>query len=479
MHTEVRIDGETIDLVEEVKLPFALSNPHLSYESIPNSRATVPNVPFSLRNQQIFEYAEEPQAGNQLRRYLCEMYYNGGRVYRGLAWVKSANPVSGYQLEVSDDLDNFFGPFQDLTLDELDLGTVALPGVLTPTVSQEGQQAVCFPTIINADYYGTNGAAIGYGGRVNPYDGTGYTSDGPLVPQLFVNFLLHRIAAITGISIDGDYLLHPTWSQLVLTNWRALDGDTFVTINRHVPAWTIPQFMLELRKVPNLKLDFDTAEKRISISFWEEQLALPPAEDWTEKATPGHDKYPEVNRRIRLAFETDGNDSLMKDKPEIMADYLTSEEAVLGDIEVAEGRPGVARVPFRLSTFLIDEATGLPIARQTGVTTEFNQLRVSTAPRLLFWRGMEDGLPKALPWLDFISLYLNGSEGTAATSWKRTEANRLGMFFLKKGFLLTETDLARLDFSRNIHYRGMNYLIAYLSGELPITKEVTALLVKV
>jgi hypothetical protein len=470
---EVRIDGEPIDLVESARLPVALTNPHLSYETIPNSLAAVPNIPFSLRNQQLFEFAEMPQAGNQLRRYLCEMVYNGSQAYRGLAWVKSSNPATGYQLEVSDDLDYFFGEFQNLTLDELDLGSIPLPDPLTPTVSHDGQLALCFPTIVNPDYYGTNGASVGYGGRVNPYSEGAYTEDGPLVPMLLVNYLLHRIGQLTGVTLSGSYLTHPTWSKLILTNWRALDGDTEVTVNRHVPAWTIPQFIIELRKVPNLEYIFDATEKRLTINFWEEKLSLQPIHDWTGKATPGHDKYPEKNRRLLLTFELDGNDSLMKDKPEAMADYLTPPEAVMGTIEV-----GLVKVTLRLSTFLIDDVTGLPMARQSGVTSQFNQLGVGTAPRLLFWHGLVGGLPIALPELDGISLYLSGPQGIAATSWKHTEAMRMDMFYLKKGFILTETDLARLDFTRSIHYRGLNYLVAHVAGELPATKEFTCLLVK-
>jgi hypothetical protein len=121
-------------------------------------------------------------------------------------------------------------------------------------------------------------------------------------------------------------------------------------------------------------------------------------------------------------------------------------------------------VSLKLSTFLVDKETGLPIAKQTGVTTEFNQLNVSTAPRLLFWHGLVDDVPLALPELDGISLYLNGENGLAAKSWKHTEEMRKNMFYLKKGFNLSETDLALLDFSTPIHYNGLNYLIAHVTG---------------
>lgn len=134
---------------------------------------------------------------------------------------------------------------------------------------------------------------------------------------------------------------------------------------------------------------------------------------------------------------------------------------------------------MKLSTFLTDEGTGLPIAKQTGVTAQFNQLNVNTAPRLLFWHGLVSSVPKALPEMGGISLYITGENGIGETSWSRIEEMRLGMFYLKKNFVLTETDLALLDFSRMIHYKGLNYLVAHVGGELPLTKECSCLLVKV
>lgn len=477
MFTDVRINGESVDLGEDIRIPINLLNPHLTYETIPDSTATIPNIPFSVLNQRIFQYAEMPQAGNDLHSYDCELLYNGAMVYRGKAYVKSANPLTGYQLEVGDDLSRFFGEHQRTLLTELDLGTVTLPPVIPPKVMVDDHAAVCFPKILNPDYYSTNGSTIAYNGVVNDYTAPGFDSaqpDKPIVPMLFVNFLLKRIAATTGITIGGNYLNHATWSQLILTNWRALDGATTVTVNRHVPAWTIPTFLMELRKIPNLELRFDTAKKHLSIDFWEEKLILPPVADWTQKAVIGHEKFPEFNRRLHLAFELDGGDSLMKDKPEPLADYITPSEAVLGNIAI-----GLCKVPMKLSTFLTDGATGLPIAKQTGVTAQFNQLNVNTAPRLLFWHGLVSSVPKALPEMGGISLYINGENGIGETSWNRIEAMRLGMFYLKKNFVLTETDLALLDFSRMIHYNGLNYLVAHVGGELPLTKECSCLLVKV
>lgn len=471
--TEIRIDGETLDLGDEVKIPINLVNPHLSYETIPNSSASIPNIPFSVRNQRIFEYAEMPQAGNDLYSYDCEIIYNGALVYHGKAYVTFADPIEGYQLQAGDDLGRFFGIFQNIVLTELDLGTVDLPATLTPEVFVDGKLAVCFPTILNPDYYSTNGPAISYAGVVNDYDND-YDNSSPKVPALSIPFILKRIASLTGVSISGNFLTHPTWSKLILTNWRALDGKTSVIVNQHVPAWTIAFFLIELRKIPNLELVFKSTEKTLIINFWEEKLNMPPVKDWTLKAVPGHKKYQEFNRRLQLAFDLDTADSLLKDKPEIVGDYITPAGASLGGDAI-----GLAKVPMKLSTFLVDEENNLPIAKQTGVTIEFNQLGIAAAPRLLFWHGLVGDTPTALPELNSISLYLNGENGIAAKNWKRTEQLRKEMFYLQKSFSLTETDLALLDLSAPIHYNGLNYIVAQVAGEVPVRKEFQCLLVKI
>jgi hypothetical protein len=232
---------------------------------------------------------------------------------------------------------------------------------------------------------------------------------------------------------------------------------------------------LELRKVPNLMLDFQPTDRRLVIDFWEPYLTAEPKWDWTDKAVPGHEKFPEINRRLHLTFNLDSADGLMKDRPAEMADYITPLNGVLGDVAV-----GLAKIELNLATFPLDPDTGLPHAKQLGVTELFNQLALRSAPRLLFWRGhIDEGIPSAYPEADGISLYLHGNSGINAISWRYTEAMRLEMFFLKKSFILNETDLAIFEFSHLLHYHGLNFLLGTLIGELPVVKELKALAIRV
>ncbi|WP_273215642.1 hypothetical protein [Runella zeae] len=64
----------------------------------------------------------------------------------------------------------------------------------------------------------------------------------------------------------------------------------------------------------------------------------------------------------------------------------------------------------------------------------------------------------------------------AAQYWQRTEAMKATAFYLKTDLMLNESDLAQLDFGAKYHLNGVDYLIASLTAELPISKPVGALL---
>jgi hypothetical protein len=162
----------------------------------------------------------------------------------------------------------------------------------------------------------------------------------------------------------------------------------------------------------------------------------------------------------------DSGDGLAKDRPGELADHLSD--------EVPGTRNGIAKLDLRFSTCLVDDATGLPIVRQEGQTSRFAQSAKPWAPRLLFWAGVVDGLPRALPTLNGKSLY---PAGLAAGAWAQTIANRARQFYLQKDFILTETDLAKLDFSKKIHVEGVDYLIAQLTVDVPIRGRAAALLI--
>lgn len=458
----VKINDTSVDLGPNASVQMVLPNSYLLYGTIEGPRANFPQLPFTPNNQRIFKYWEMPQAGGDLEEYRCSQYHAGELIQDGYFYLSDAS-AGGFVGAFATRLGRFFEDYQNTKISEIDFGSITLPGVLTPVVQDGGVDAVCFPTILNPTYYGQND-----GGRMNDYTLGAYTG-APQVPMVFVSYLIQKIATLTGTTIDGSFVTDATWQQVILYNTRALDGATSVTIANHLPELTVAEFFLELRKLLNLSFTFDTINKRLTIGFWDDKLRLPTQVDWSKKAVKGGNKIPEFNTRIQLSYDLDSNDALMKSRPLAVADYLTAETSGLQN--------GIAKLTSKFSTLLVDSGTGLATAQQLGATTVYGQQANKFSPRLLFWNGIVSSLPKALPTLNTTSLYWTGVNGLASKYWAQTEAVRTRQFYLKKSFVLNESDIATLDLSRKIHVDGVDYLIAQLNVELPLGKPCEALLV--
>ena len=460
----IRINGQEVLTVSKVGVKYSLTNPHLLYDSIPSAQAEIPTFPAVRQNRGIFGYYEEPQAGNYLPELLYQHFHNGDLIREGYFLLTEASAQTGYKGAYSDRLGLFFGDYQNKNLREINFGTVTPALPLVPVNLIVGENAYCYPTVINDFYFGPNAATVSYSGRMNNYT-TGSYPAGPKVPMFFASWVLKKIAAVTGVTITGSFFTHPVWSKLVLFNTTEAEAAT-VNIASHLPAMTVTEFILELRKIANLKFGFNSVARTLTIDFWEDSLRQPTDSDWTAKATIGENKTPEPNTRLGLYMQMDGNDGLTKDKPAALADYISP--------EVVGNRNGIAPVNMKFSTLLTDQATGLPICRQEGITSKFTQQAKTFTPRLLFWNGLTAGLPLATNTLGGITLT---PAGLAVTSWKETIALRQRMFYLTKKFILSEADLAKLDFSKKYHCEGVDYIFAQVNVAVPVKDVAECLLI--
>ena len=471
MSLDIRIDGLSVELGAGSRLDMSLVNPHFDYAKIPGSTAKLPIFPLTRRNQHIFGYWEQPQAAPSiLQRRRLEQYYNGHLV-REATYVLTEAGDKGYAGQMVELLGEFFGDWQNTLLSELNFGTVALPAVVSAAgVTLDGQTCLVFPTIVNPDFYGTNGSTISYTGKVNNFVGGAYSTTGPMVPMVMLTWLLKKIATATNTTIDGALLNHPAYSKLFFYNTRSLDNATTVTIRQHLPDLTVADLMLELRKLFNLRLGFDLPSRKLTIDFWQNAISKPAILDWSSKAVGRPLKTPEINTRLWLSYDLDGNDALMKDKPILLADYQS---------------PGInanfATLKSRISTLLMDNATGTAKARQPGITSQFGQGSNTFSPRLLFWNPT-GGMPLARNSLLGYGLHWNAepdlsTPGLYGNHWHEMEAMRQGQFYAKQSINLTETDLAMLRWENKVHLNGVDYFVLSVEVSLPIRQPAECLLV--
>lgn len=465
MSLAIKINGQLVDINTQLPTTIDLINPHLLYDIIPESTIKLPDMPYSPRNQRVFGYWDEPTAGGAVPEYLFEYVFGGELIREGVFALKEASQKNGYIGDTKEEFAKFFGDYQDKLLTEItEFGSLPFS-----TASITYDDAYCLPTIVNTTFYADKGPSIGYSGKVNDYAGGQYIGS-PLVPMFFVKWVIQKIAQITNTTITGDFLEHPAYSKLILFNLRAIDGATTVMVNQHLPELTVEQFFLELRKLSNLKFNFNPVQKSLEINFWEDDLQQPAVVDWSDKGLIGEIKVPEPNTRIQLGYKLDSADALTKDKPVELSDYITPEYS-------GQMYSGIAKVISEFSTTLVNSETGLAEVRQEGVTEQFAQLTKKVSPKLLFWHGFQDGYPKALPSWGNYTLYWNGPTGLKVNHWSELEQMRANQFYLKKELILNEVDLAKLDFSKKVYLNGVEYLIAQLSGEMPITKPFSGLLI--
>ncbi|MVM36140.1 hypothetical protein GO755_39375 [Spirosoma sp. HMF4905] len=467
MSLEIRLNGQAVDLTPGLQVSLELVNPYLVYEDILSSSSTVPALPATNRNRIIMGFPDLLQSDALGMRYDCEKYYNGQLLQSGVAILTES--AETFALTVVQPLGELFGDLQTKTLPEIPFGTLALPVVLTPVLQSFGRDVLAFPSILNADFYGSNGGAISYSGMVNNYTAGAYATAGPVVPMPFLKEILLRLAELTGVTLSGQFLDDPDLSQLLLYNTRALDGRTTIDLRQHLPEMSIPVFFLELRKLFNLAMSVDTVDRSIRLDFTDSFHKAATSIDWSKKALKTFKKRPEMARRLQLGSEQDSNDALTKDKPDSLTDYLTPE---------IDSETTISPLTSKFSTLLTDPATGLAITKQAGITEQFSQLANKFGPRLLFWNGVVNGQPTATASRGNYSLYWKGPQGLAATFWPMTEQNRTRRFYVERSLDLTEVDLARLDFSKKVHINGMDYFIANVAISLPIKSPATVLLLK-
>ncbi|WP_080239052.1 hypothetical protein [Spirosoma rigui] len=459
MSVEIRINNQVADLSKGGQIDLELTNPNLTYETLFTQKATWPAVQMSPVNRRIFGFSDNLQVAGP-DRFEVAMLYNGQVIQEGIGILGDTGQQ--YQLQMVEPLGEFFGIYQSMYLSEIAFGSIPM-AAFSPLLTVNSEPAFCFPKTLNPDFFGNNGASIGYNGYVNDPG----SSASPRCPAVFIKWLLQQIELKTGTQISGVLKDHPQLSQLILMSNRSMENATELVARNYLPNWTIGELLLQLRKCLNLSFNFQPARRKLSIGLTDTIFKQATQDNWSTKAVKGYKKREEPNRRLQLTFELDSKDALLKDRPASVADYVTPGTGA-----------GIAKVPTRLCPLLVDQATGVQTMRQPGQTSQFAQGANDWQSRIAFWNGVTGGVGVALPSLGGIRLDWNGAGGLYDTFWKYTEAFRMGMFYAERSMLLNETDLASLDFSRKKHINGVDFVVARINVSLPVKKAAQCLLIR-
>ena len=452
---ELRINSSRVDLKPQSEVTMDLTNPYLFYDKLPDSKISVPTVPLTPNNRRVFGYVDLPLVLGGFQQYVYQLFYGGQLLKEGFFVLAEAG--NGYNGAYTDKGGDFFGDLQNRLLTETPLAPLPLTSGLT-------SGGFVFPTINNSDFFGTNAAAAGYLGQVNRHAAGVLDASQPTVPMARLTWLMEQLAALTGTTIDGSFF-GSEWANLILYNTRALDGAAAIDPKQHLPELTVEGLFIELRKLLNLAYTLDGVNKRLTIDLWDNMIENAQVTDWSAKAVKGTVKTPELNKRLQLGSEIDGNDQLVKDRPAAMADYFSA--GTVGNLATLKSKFSTLMMAAQTGSSQAQNDNGFPMARQVGQSVQFNQLTAKFSPRLLRWRGANLADNAGLTWREL-----------AATNWKHTEALRAGTEYVRQDFALTAADLATFDFRKKVHVNGVNYFVVNLTVALPIRKVATCLLMR-
>lgn len=452
-----RIENVWVDLVPGQNVKLSRFNNLFDFEAIRGSLVNDFTLPFSPKNDKLFGWYREDKMRYQNREYYCEVVADGYVIERG--YIELADLQEGnYVVVFTQNLSEFFGIWQTVSLKKLPLGSAAITPV---KAANHLTDAVCWPTVGNKAMYGTN-VLSGYTDKMNEWNAT-VLKPAACVPMLFLRFLFNKISEITGISFSGEFLESDVFKRAVIFNVHSLDGLTTINYVNHVPDMTLIDCIKELKRLFNLVIVLDVYRKQVRIRFAENILKTKATLDWTKKIVPTTARTPEKLNRLKLESELDGNDNIMKEVPlPVGFDAYQTPETQRGQLWEMKSRWG---------TITCD-----PTARveQVGVSENFNQKGANFSPRLALWAGVVADVPTISNKYSGWNLTYSGADNIYLKCWKTWEDVRKATGYKTVQANLNAVDLFNIDWSSNpaahhaIIIRGKEYYVMSVETLLPL-----------
>jgi hypothetical protein len=453
---DIRIDGYSVDMTSGMRLTLERFNPMLDFTSVQGSRVygfTLPDTPL---NRRILGFVNQAQVPYKNRKFFCEKYVNSQLIERGYVKIQDA-PSGSYNLYFTQNLGEIFGDIQNVLLTDIDFGSEAAPS--TPTLAANHlTDPFAFPMIENPGFYGNNTSVSGFNGAMNRVN-AGIMDAKARVPMVFLPWLFQQFGEKVGWNFDGSFLEDPDVLRLLFYNLYSLDDLTTIKYQNHLPEMTFPQLLIGLRQMFNLYMDFDVRKRLCTMDYADDILKAPTVLDWTAKAEPTHTKVPELQNRLELSYDIDGNDALMKPIPADFDKYTTAETV---------GTAGGSLVPVRsrFGTLQKNSVSGLAMTSQPGISVNNMDSAQRGTPKLLFWNGVVSGKPIATNAIGSRRLVWNGTGNLVDTHWRSFERFKANTFLIRKLLYLTPADLATFRFRNKVHIRGVNYIIGSMKAVL-------------
>lgn len=145
----------------------------------------------------------------------------------------------------------------------------------------------------------------------------------PVVPQLYLAWVLERIYALAGYRIIGDWIGREETQRLTMLNLTAMAGVTglVATLSGHsvvaglcLPDLSVPDFLKAIRQRYGLVFNFNANDQTVSIRRFVDVLRKPTTQDLTRFQLTGYSIDAALNRGYRFQETPDGADELFRDQ---------------------------------------------------------------------------------------------------------------------------------------------------------------------
>lgn len=448
---EITINGQKADINVGESVVLERYNPLLNFETIPGAIVNNFELPFSPKNDLIFDFAIHPQTRFTKRSYYCEKKADGVVIEKGT--IELIDIQESYIVAFTSNLSEFFGDYQRIMLNKLPLGSEVIP--VSPEKTPNYLTAkYCWPTILNAEFYGTETQA-GWNGKMNEWAGLVLNAHAR-VPMMFLRFVMDKLATLCNFTYSGTFVDSDVFKRMIVYNTFSLDDATNISYANHLPELSVIDLFLELRKLLNLRITLNPASRVVSIDFADAYFAQAAKLDWTTKTVPTKSRSPIRDNRLELDWDIDSNDGILKVVPTDFDVYRTAGDGFLFQIKSA------------FST-LQKDAGGFSITSQKGITPRFAQGGEKFGPRLLFWNDNSVATNEH----DIYRLAWHGTNSIPQRFWANFEQFRLNTAYKINPINLNAVDVAAINWvepdAENVVYiKGKEYIIDYLKVILPL-----------
>ena len=449
---EISIDNQVADLATGQSLELKRFNPIFDLSTIRGGLINDFTLPFTRVNDKIFGWAREAQVPLVKSQFYCEQKADGLVVEKGtLELVDIAE--DGYVVAFTSNYSEFFGRYHNTLLNKIDFGSEAVPAAPVKAADHIND-SYCWPTVANADFYGTNTQA-GWNGYMNQWDGTTLNAHAR-VPMLFMRWVWEQLATLCEFSFEGAFFESDVYKRGVFFNTFSIDDRSTITYQNHLPELTVVGLVLELKKLFGLRVGLDVKKRIVRLDFIQPYFEKGAEANYTTKIKPVNARSPEQVTRLKLDWQVDGNDGTMKVLPADMEAYESA------------GTTQPLEITSAFSTCITDG--GVAKVEMEGNTGRFGQGEKSFAPRLLLWNG--DGV--ALRTYGSWNLAWSGANNIHEKCWGNYEAWRSNTSKKVVPAVLNAVDLINTSWHENtgavdvVYSKGKEYYVAEVSVILPL-----------